>query len=404
MKYFFFVILYFFKKYLSLPTEEYSMQYIISIRVKNKQDLNFLLDTSKSYSVFFSNTNKIGYNNLPDNYFSDFITSIEINTFNIKNFVFKIENDNTNFNNRNIQGIIGLGINENSNSLLDKMKEEKIIKKRIIFFLNKPSPKIYFQNEISKRINEKYLGCYINSQSNKLIIMNKNYSESWNCDLNYIYIENKEKYNKNIFNNGSKIENYISINDTIKVNSKVIFDAKSYYITTSVKYLDIILNEFNSTKKCSPFYFDNYYFISCNINEEKLKNIPFICFILDGYCFKIKGENLFIKNKRDIYYSLIRFSNNSEYDNIFILGYPFFSSYKIKFDYDNNFIGFLGDEEPINFKKILKEFNIKFDIVKFVGISGIIIVSIILFIFCIKNCIMNDKSKSHIKFIDEVNY
>ena len=86
------------------------------------------------------------------------------------------------------------------------------------------------------------------------------------------------------------------------------------------------------------------------------------------------------------------------------MGYPFFSSYKIKFDYDNNFIGFLGDEEPINFKKILKEFNIKFDIVKFVGISGIIIVSIILFIFCIKNCIMNDKSKSHIKFIDEVNY
>ena len=382
MKYFFFVILYFFKKYLSLPTEEYSMQYIISIRVKNKQDLNFLLDTSKSNSVFFS----------------------EINTFNIKNFVFKIENDNTNFNNRNIQGIIGLGINENSNSLLDKMKEEKIIKKRIIFFLNKPSPKIYFQNEISKRINEKYLGCYINSQSNKLIIMNKNYSESWNCDLNYIYIENKEKYNKNIFNNGSKIENYISINDTIKVNSKVIFDAKSYYITTSVKYLDIILNEFNSTKKCSPFYFDNYYFISCNINEEKLKNIPFICFILDGYCFKIKGENLFIKNKRDIYYSLIRFSNNSEYDNIFILGYPFFSSYKIKFDYDNNFIGFLGDEEPINFKKILKEFNIKFDIVKFIGISGIIIVLIILIIFYIKNCIMNGKSKSHIKFIDEVNY
>ena len=404
MKYFFFVILYFFKKYLSLPTEEYSMQYIISIRVKNKQDLNFLLDTSKSYSVFFSNTNKIGYNNLPDNYFSDFITSIEINTFNIKNFVFKIENDNTNFNNRNIQGIIGLGIKENSNLLLDKMKEEKIIKKRILFFLNKPSPKILFQNEISKRIKEKYFGCYINTQSYKLIIMNKNFSESWNCDLNYIYIENKEKYNKNIFNNENKIEKYISINDTIKVNSKVIFDAKSYYITTSVKYLDIILNEFNSTKKCSPFYFDNYYFISCNINEEKLKNIPFICFILDGYCFKIKGENLFIKNKRDIYYSLIRFSNNSEYDNIFILGYPFFSSYKIKFDYDNNFIGFLGEEEPINFKKILKEFNIKFDIVKFIGISGIIIVLIILIIFYIKNCIMNGKSKSHIKFIDEVNY
>ena len=380
------------------------MQYIISIRINNKQDLNFLLDTSKSHSVFFSDTNKIGYNNLPENYFSDLIASIEINTFNIKHFVFKIGNDNTDLNNRKIQGIIGLGIKDNSNSLLDKMKEEKIIKKRILFFLNKPSPKILFQNEISKRIKENYLGCYINSQKNKLINTDKNYSESWNCDLNYIYIENKEKYNENVFNNESKIENYISINDTIKVNSKVIFEAKSYYITASVKYLDIILKEFNSSKKCSSFYFDDYYFITCNMNEEQLKKIPFICFILDGYCFKVKGENLFIKNKRDIYYSLIRFSNNSEFDNIFILGYPFFSSYKIKFDYDNNFIGFLGDEEPINFKKILKEFNIKFDIVKFIGISGIIIVLIILFIFCIKNCIMNDKSKSHIKFIDEVNY
>ena len=283
MKYIFFFILFFFKIYIFLPIEEYSMQYIISIRVKNKQDLNFLLDTSKSNSVFFSDTNKIGYNNLPQNYFSDLITSIEINTFNIKNFVFKIENDNTNLNNRNIQGIIGLGIKENSNSLLDKMKEEKIIKKRILFFLNKPSPKILFQNEISKRIKEKYFGCYINTQSNKLIIMNKNFSESWNCDLNYIYIENKEKYNKNIFNNENKIEKYISINDTIKVNSKVIFGAKSYYITISVKYLEIILKEFNSTKKCSPFYFNDYYFISCNVNEEKIKEIPFICFILDGY-------------------------------------------------------------------------------------------------------------------------
>ena len=135
MKYFFFVILYFFKKYLSLPTEEYSMQYIISIRVKNKQDLNFLLDTSKSNSVFFSDTNKIGYNNLPQNYFSDLITSIEINTFNIKNFVFKIENDNTNLNNQKIQGIIGLGIKDYRNSLLDRMKEEKIINNRIIFFI-----------------------------------------------------------------------------------------------------------------------------------------------------------------------------------------------------------------------------------------------------------------------------
>jgi hypothetical protein len=378
------------------------MQYIISIRIKNKQDLNFLLDTTKSDSIFFSDTNKNGYNNLPNNYFSDFITSIEINTFNIKNFKFKIENDNTNLNNQKIQGIIGLGIKDYKNSLLDRMKEEKIINNRIIFFYTKPKPIIKFYNEISNKIKENYTGCYLNSDNfNNL---NYDYSESWNCDLSHIYIENKKKFNNNIFNNESKIENNITLNDTIKVNSKVIFDAKYYYISTSVKYLDLILKEFNFQNNCSTFFFNGYYYISCNINEENLNKIPFISFIFEGYAYKIRGKNLFVKNKNNTYYSLIRFSNDTQYHNIFILGYPFFSSYKIKFDYDNNFIVFLGEEEPINFKKILKEFNIKFDIVKFIGISGIIIVLIILIIFYIKNCIMNGKSKSHIKFIDEVNY
>ena len=120
----YYIFLSFIKLIFSLPINEFSMQYIISIRIKNKQDLNFLLDTTKSYSIFFSDTNKNGYNNLPNNYFSDFITSIEINTFNIKNFKFKIENDNTNLNNQKIQGIIGLGIKDYRNSFLDRMKEE----------------------------------------------------------------------------------------------------------------------------------------------------------------------------------------------------------------------------------------------------------------------------------------
>ena len=65
------------------------------------------------------------------------------------------------------------------------------------------------------------------------------------------------------------------------------------------------------------------------------------------------SEEYFDKYEKNTYYSSMLPENYevienvySIFDNIFILGYPFFSSYKIKFDYDNNFIGFLGEEEP----------------------------------------------------------
>ena len=394
----YYIFLSFIKLIFSLPINEFSMQYIISIRIKNKQDLNFLLDTTKSDSIFFSDTNKNGYNNLPNNYFSDFITSIEINTFNIKNFKFKIENDNTNLNNQKIQGIIGLGIKDYRNSLLDRMKEEKIINNRIIFFYTKPKPIIKFHNEISNKIKENYTGCYLNSDNfNNL---NYDYSESWNCDLSHIYIENKKKFNDNIFNNESKIENNITLNDTIKVNSKVIFDAKSYYISTSVKYLDLILKEFNFKNNCSTFFFNGYYYISCNINEENLNKIPFISFIFEGYAYKIRGKKFFVKNKNNTYYSLIRFSNDTQYHNIFILGYPFFSSYKIKFDYDKKFIAFNG-EVPIDLTNIIKDQHLQYNIVQFIGYFGIILVIILLTLIFINSCFLKKKNKSNIKLVDE---
>ena len=367
---------------------DYTMEYYYTLRVANKKDLNFLLDTSISNSIYFNDFNKLGKELLKSN-IEDFSTSIEINTHYIKRFNFDISNDNTKLNNSNLQGIIGLGIKDSSNSLLDKMKEEKLIKKRIVYFSTLPYPKIEFQIDIPKNSKETFTGCNITT--------NSNFKESWICDLSHIYIEDKE-------NDKDDKEDKIELNDTLEVNSQVIFDAKSYYITTNIKYLELFLDEFENEENCSKFPRNGFTYIQCNLNENDLKNLPYVSFVLNGLAYKIKGEKLFMQSQKGKYVSLIRFSDKSLYDDIWILGYPFFSSYKIKFDYDNNFIGFNG-EKPLNFTKILEGYKYNFlknkkILYSLIGVCGVILLLIIIFI--IRKLMNKGKDNTNSKFIEEV--
>ena len=147
--YIFFLII-FICEIISIEQEsDYTMEFYYTLRIANKKDLNFLIDTSISNSIYFNDVNKLCKELLkPDS--QDLSTSIEINTHYIKKFNFDVSNDNTKLNNSNLQGIIGLGIKESSNSLLDKMKEEKLIKKRIIYFSTIPYKKKEFQINIQK--------------------------------------------------------------------------------------------------------------------------------------------------------------------------------------------------------------------------------------------------------------
>ena len=272
--YVFFLIL-LFSDIISIEQEsDFTMEYYYSLRVANKKDLNFLLDTSISNSIYFNDPNKLGKELLKSDS-KDLSTSIEINTHYIKRFNFDISNDNTKLNNSNLQGIIGLGIKDSSNSLLDKMKEEKLIKKRIVYFSTLPYPKIEFQIDIPKNSKEIFTGCNITT--------NSDFQESWNCDLSHIYIEDKEK-------DKDDKEDKIELNDTIEVNSQVIFDAKSYYITTSMKYLEEFLDEFENEDNCSKFPRNGFTYIQCNMNENDLKNLPYVSFVFDGYAYKIKNN------------------------------------------------------------------------------------------------------------------
>jgi hypothetical protein len=385
--YLFLISILFFCKINSIEESEYTMEYYYSLRIGNKMDLNFLLDTSKSNSIFFNDENKLG-KKLIDADLSSFTTPIEINTHHIKKLNFDLKKDETKLNNSNIQGIIGLGIKDSSNSLLDKMKEEKLIKSRILYFTTSPYPKIEFQIDIPKNSKETFTGCNITK--------NSNFKESWNCDLSHIYFEDDDDKN----------EEKIEINDTIEVNSQVIFDAKSYYITTSIKYLKEILDEFEDENNCKSFIRNDFTYINCDMNSlNDTKKMPFLYFVLGNYAYKIKPDKLFTQSQKGKFTCLIRFSSKSDYDNIWILGYPFFSSYKIKFDYDNNFIGFNG-EKPLDFSKIVKDYYsgiFKDKRILFGLIGSCCVIFILILFFIIRSCVKKGKDpNANSKFIEEI--
>ena len=385
--YLFLISILFFCKINSIEESEYTMEYYYSLRIGNKMDLNFLLDTSKSNSIFFNDDNKLG-KKLIDSDLSSFTTPIEINTHYIKKLNFDLKKDETNLNNSNIQGIIGLGIKDSSNSLLDKMKEEKLIKSKILYFTTSPYPKIEFQIDIPKNSKETFTGCNITK--------NSNFKESWICDLSHIYIEDDD----------DKDEEKIEINDTIEVNSQAIFDAKSYYITTSIKYLKEILDEFEDENNCKSFIRNDFTYINCDMNSlNDTKKMPFLYFVLGNFAYKIKPDKLFTQSQKGKFTCLIRFSSKSDYDNIWVLGYPFFSSYKIKFDYDNNFIGFNG-EKPLDFSKIVKDYYsgiFKDKRILFGLIGSCCVIFILILFFIIRSCLKKGKDpNTNSKFIEEI--
>jgi hypothetical protein len=107
-----------------------------------------------------------------------------------------------------------------------------------------------------------------------------------------------------------------------------------------------------------------------------------------------------MNNKNNNYYYLTRFSNDTKYHNLFILGYPFVSSYKIKFDYDKKFIAFSG-EVTIDLTNIINDQHLQYNIVQFIGYFGIILVIILLTLIFINSCFLKKKNKSNIKLVDE---
>lgn len=362
----------------------FSMEYYYSLRVNDKQDMTFLLDTSTSDTKFFTEPSKTFSSFLPVND-SDLVANVEINGLYIRDFEFDLSEDKTGIShNDQCQGIIGFGIDDDGeNSIIDALAEQKIIKRKVLYFTTVPSPKIQFQIDIPKKNNLSFTECSL-SKSDEL---DDDYEEMWKCDMSHIYfpVENKSD---------------LTLNDTIEVDTIAGFDAKSYYITASLNYIEQFKTFFNEHENvsCVENEMDEFVYLSCSMTNETLKTIKAPSFMFDGMLYEIDTERLFMQMEEDKYTSLIRFRNITEEDeDIWIFGYPLFASYMMEFDFDRKVVGFNGKVAPLNltveweewdketkkfsFTKILENRNVM--IIGIVCISIVLLIIIALVIKCI---------------------
>lgn len=318
---------------------DYSNEFYYQIRINDKFDAFFLLDTSLSESYFFTDSNKINYN-LILNHLNDeiFNANIEINGLYIKDYKFILTPDFTKLDNIQIQGIIGLGLNNNNeNVLVDSLKKENIIKNRIIYYQTNPEPKIMFPVEIKRKDMKNFTSCEV--------VYNEDYPENWICKMTNFFFKDSVKNENNL-----NLDEFIDLDENY-----AIFDSKSYYITAPEQYINYFLKKFNQIKAnaCTTTKLDSEKYLSCSFTEDDLTILPSIVFVFDGYGYKIRGENLFMNMEKGKYISLIKFNNKISND-VWIFGFPLFNSYLIKFDFDNLIVGFNG-EEPFNLTSYYNE-------------------------------------------------
>lgn len=317
----------------SSKSSDYTMEYYYSLRVHEKYDAEFLLDTSKHYSTFFKNPEKPQHFLIEKKSDDELTETIEINGMQIKDFYFYLEEDNTLLFNDNCQGILGFGISDSGdNDLMDIMVDQKIIKSKVLYFTTSPYPKIQFPFEISKKQNLTFTQCSLSDRSD----LDSKYGEMWACDMSHI-----------IFDSG--VVN-TTLNDSIVVKTIAVFDAKSYYISAPLQYYEMFEKFYSNNKQlCSSYQLDEYTYLQCQYTNEDLISMKDVLFLFDGIAYPIKSEKMFMQIETNKYNSLIRFRNvTSKDENVWVFGFPFFSSYTIKFDFDEETIGFNGNNKVWN--------------------------------------------------------
>ena len=222
-----------------------TLNFIYKIRAgKNEEDMDFLIDNTKQNTYLFKNTNE----NVDDD---EIETKIEVNNLYHKKFEFKLSENflskkDTINNINNISGVLGFGTLHGKNSFMDQMKDQKLIKrKRVYFCLNdENSKKLKFQYELSKNYGNDFTFCPLLMYKDSL---EKKYHESWICEMTHILVkneENKEDINKTIY-----------LNDTYETIGKIIFNPNTKYITAPEIYLHYLKIQYsmNSRNRCTTY-------------------------------------------------------------------------------------------------------------------------------------------------------
>ena len=316
--------------------EDYSFLFLEKFKIGSKsKEINMILNSITSKSILFTNSKRDYSQEIQKNRKSDvLIDKLNFNGEIMQSFPFNLKLDETKLNNPKIQGEFGLGIDlENSNVLADTLYENKIINDKIleIEVLEENKKDILYLN-FEPKINE-FTFCNLTDRLDE----DHFYSQAWICDLSHIVIGS---------NKGE-----LSWNNTLETNGKAVIDTRTKYIYIPKGYIKYISAIWSINDDGCKIAFDSESeekFFKCNLTMEKhIYSMPSIYFIIGGYGYRLKAEDLFEKDGKH-FNSIIRFIN--EDDDLWILGIPFLREYKVLFDYNRTRVGFSG-EDIMNYKE-----------------------------------------------------
>lgn len=382
--------------------KEFTLRELYSLRIGNKEtDIDMLIDNTIDHSILYSNTDGEYAHEILTNMEMDlFNDTIEINGLLLKQFIFKVESPDKSIHNNQIQGILGLGINEydRGNTLFDALLNAKLINTREIYLTTYPSLKLQFRIDIPKAERSKYTTCKLTDKED----LNSKYRNGWICEFTHLMSGQYDDWNQ-----------------TFEIHGRAIFDTSSLYINAPKEYYEYFVHFYSLDDYCNTTIVNddddsNHHhhemFLKCNFTTNTYDQLKDLYFIFDGIAYHIPGKNFFKQSttNNSTYDSLIKFTNEEK--NIWIFGYPFLSKYSVMMNFDEELIGFKGGKilnftyEWLLWKEENESFLTKVTDEKFIMFFLSIVGSIILIIFLmliIRGAVKNFHPPIHSQLIDE---
>ena len=271
----------------------------------------------------------------------------------------------------------------------------------IIYSLNYTSKNEGFIN-INIEPNDYSPTIYSNRYKHTTFVKDISSKESkylWNININSIYYKNQE--NEKIFIKGKNKEENVSILALLNPQYGLI-KVSSFY---KIKIEKELFNNLIERKICSISEINKKVFYSCKSNDkkeikEKFKTLYFYDKVFN-YIFELNYEDLFYE-KNNILYFLICFDTglleDDKYNNSYewVLGKPFMYKYLFSFNVEKNEISFYENIITQKLKMTKNINNLYVD--QLLPTKNLILFSlslfvILIFIFCISNCIQIRKRK-----------
>lgn len=354
----------------------------------NLTKIKMLLSTSTVNNTLFSNSNRRYAEEIQFKRNKNLLTdSFTMNEVTLSEFNFDVEKDSTDFEDSEIQGEFGIGIDlEGKNKLIELLYRKKVIFQKELIIGAELIMDTYL-------VTDKYYFGNLTDRDD----LDPKYHEAWVCELSHILTGTSQKE--------------LTWNNTEEINGRAILDSSSKYIYLPENYVDLVLDIWNlNLTKCPLVNEDNNIikYLSCSkISKDYLKTIKPIYFIIDGYAFLLEAQELFENVGENNYDSLLRF--RPETNNIWTFGYPFFKKYKVWFKYDKKIVGFNG-KNIIDFHKEYKEWREENESIlnqasndKKIVVIGAVMGSLILItiLFCLIKSCRDERSRISSKFIEE---